>query len=63
MYSSKNETESYEDLDLQDKVRAINECVTVWDSGSISVDEFCYVTFDQIAAIAELLKTEGRLCP
>lgn len=51
----------YEDEDLTIKARKINECVTVWNDGKIWVEEFADVTFEELAAIVELLKKEGRV--
>ena len=51
----------YEDEELQEKVQKINSAITVWNDGSIWVDEFNEVTFVELVAIVELLKKEGRV--
>ena len=50
-----------EDEELQEKVQKINSSITVWNDGSIWVDEFNEVTFVELVAIVELLKKEGRV--
>jgi len=59
--SDLKQSEVYEDEELQEKVQKINSAITVWDNGSIWVDEYCSVTFSELVAIAELLKKEGRV--
>lgn len=59
--SGLKESNTHEDKALQSKVHEINDAITVWDDGSIWVDEFNHVTFEEIVAIAELLKKEGKV--